>query len=51
MFKRDVDLGGHQYTAKIDLLPFGNFKSVFGYYNGYDIEQMLHLLLKKNQNY
>ena len=32
------NLGGHQYTAKIDLLPFGNFKSD-GDYVGNDIER------------
>jgi hypothetical protein len=32
------NLGGHQYTARIDLLPFGNFKSD-GDYSGDDIER------------
>ena len=32
------NLGGHQYTTKIDLLPFGNFKSD-GDYVGNDIER------------
>lgn len=32
------NLGGHQYTAKIDLLPLGNFKSD-GDYVGNDIER------------
>ena len=32
------NLGGHKYTARIDLLPFGNFKSD-GDYSGDDIER------------
>ena len=32
------NLGGHKYTARIDLLPFGNFKSD-GDYVGNDIER------------
>ncbi len=32
------NLGGHKYTARIDLLPFGNFKND-GDYSGDDIER------------